>query len=70
MSIIGPYQYKNRGQIFLLTGWVASQGSPWDGDGMHGGGAALKTPMGFNVPQMVLGGQQISCCWYSDHHVV
>ena len=27
-SIIGPYQYKNRGQNFLLTGRAASWGSP------------------------------------------
>ena len=27
MAINGPYQYKNRGQNFLLTKWVALRGS-------------------------------------------
>ena len=43
MAINGPYQHKNRGQKFLLTGQATSQGSS-----MAWGGAALMRLMVFN----------------------
>ena len=49
MSIIGPYQYKNKGQNFLLAGQVASLGSSMGWQWHAGGRAALKTLMGFNI---------------------
>ena len=50
-AINDPYQYKNRGQNFLLTGRAASQGSSM---AWRRGGAALMRLMVFNVCREVL----------------
>ena len=49
MATDGPYQYKNRGQNFVLTRRAALRATAWHGDGMRKGGAALMSQMVFNV---------------------
>ena len=46
MAIIGPYPYKNRGQIFLLTGRAALRGSSMAWQWHAEGWGRIKDPHG------------------------